>query len=423
MATSLSAILPLYREHYHDNITEIFFNDDKEMTPFLANLESKAMDDGFGRGYVVPIEYGTGSAISHTFSVAQTKSQGSTAGSSAPRDRWVVQAVGLEATCQWTRDAILAAQSGGESKLVDAIDREIKARTAGMRKRLATYIWGNGWGTIGTISATSSTTITLSTSVVNRIDVGDELVASSAEAGTAAWRNTASAIVTGINPDTGVVTLGTNPATLSWAVGDYVFLNGDHENSTNSNALSLWGMGAWVPTSAPSGAFCGVTRTGIPALCGIRYSTSGEDHASMVIGAVNKLFKHGQSKADIVYFSPEDYATLCKDKESTKSVSITLGKYSIGFDAVTVDTVAGRVPVVPDPMLPQGTAYAGPFSDKRYAPFLAHNNKLVNIDDIAGNNLIPLASSTAYEARLFFRGNLICPAPGKFIAISGLPSS
>lgn len=421
--TSFTNLYPLLREHYHDSIEELFFTSDKDTTPFLANLETRSMEDGFGRAYIVPVEYGTGSSFSADFATAQAKSQGSTVGSAALRDRWSVSAVGLEGTCQWDRNALLAASKGGEEKLIDAIDREMRAKVSGMKKRLAQYVWGDGWGAIGTISATSTTTITMSTSVVNRLDVGDDLVASSANAGTAAWRNTASAIVTGINYDTGVVTLGTNPATLSWAVSDYVFQKGDHENSTNSNALVLWGMGAWVPTSAPSGTFCGITRTGIPQLCGIRYAVSGEDHASALIGAANKLFKFGQSKASLGYVSPEDYAILCKDKESTKTVQIQLGKYNIGFDGVTVETVAGRVPIVPDPMLPQGTAYMGPFDDKRYAPFLAHNGDLVNIDDMAGFQLIPLASSTAYEMRLFFRGNMICPAPGKFIAISGLASS
>lgn len=418
MPATLATVLPLLREHYHENITDIFFTADKVTTPVLADMESKAMDDGLGRGYVVPVEYGTGSSASPTFSVAQGKAQGATTGNSALRDRWIVQAATIDAVCNWTRDSMLAAQGKGATELFDVMQREMDSKISLVKKRLAHAAVERGYGRIGVITAITSTTITLDTSVINRVDVGDDLRAADAEA-SGAFR-TGTIAITAIDPDTGVLTMASNPDT-NWDVGDFVFHEGYREATAASYLLPV-GLAGWIPETAPSGAFMNITRTGIPNLCGHRVDATGLDHAYAFIRAVNRLHKFG-SKASVIKCSDEDYTVLCADKDATKTVEISLGKYGIGFDGVTVSTLAGRIPVVPDAMIPQGVAWCGPFDDKKFAPFLAHNDDLVNVDDIDGNEITRGATTTDLEMRLYFRGAIACPAPGKFAVIHTLPSS
>jgi hypothetical protein len=76
---------------------------------------------------------------------------------------------------------------------------------------------------------------------------------------------------------------------------------------------------------------------------------------------------------------------------------------------------------VSDANLEAGVAYMGPWNSKEERPFIFHNNpELVSIDDKAGQIMYPLASSTAYEMRFYFRGNAVIPTPGRYCAIYNL---
>jgi hypothetical protein len=74
-------------------------------------------------------------------------------------------------------------------------------------------------------------------------------------------------------------------------------------------------------------------------------------------------------------------------------------------------------------MVAQGQAWIGAFKNEKFCPFLAHNNDLVNVDDIDGNEIRALAGSASLEMRLYFRGAIICPAPGKFGVVYNLPTT
>lgn len=427
MAATLTQVLPLLKEHYHKNITEIFFTADKSISPILAAMEAKSMNDGLGRNYIVPIEFGLGGSASATFSVAQSKAQGSTTGSAALRDRWVVDAETVDAVAVWTRDAMLAAMGKGAQEIFDVMDREMKTKIMLIRKRLCQAAVEQGFGRVGTISAVTAApdTITISPSEVNRVDVGDNLVAAEFHT-TGVLRSATALIVTGWNPDTGLINLSASPVALGWAVNDTVFFEGDRENAASPNKLMPTGLGGWIPAVAPTSAtFFGVNRLNTPQLGGHRIAAGTLDHAAALIRMANRLYKYG-SKPDLCYVSAEDFAVLQADKDATKIVEIggtKIGKYDIGFDSIGLMTHSGTVPVVVDAMMPQGNAWMGMFKDQRYCPFLAHNDDLVNIDNIDGNEIRALAGSTSLEMRLYFRGAMIVPAPGRFGIVTGLPAA
>ena len=427
MGATLATVLPMLREHYHDAITEIFYTSDKAINPILASMESKSMDDGLGRGYIVSVEYGMGASVGADFSVAQGISQGAVAGNSALRDRWIVQATTINATAQWTRDSMLAAQGKGADELFDVMQREMDSKILKVRQRLALCAVEQGWGRVATASAVANPTFTCSTSSCNRFNIGDRLVGCDTIASNnfLTLAGVPTVRVISIDPDTGVVGTSLDPSAggaQAWTGTTVVFNAGDREDSDTPTQMVPAGLAGWIPSTAPTGAWMNITRTGIPELCGHRIDATGLDHAQAIIRATNRLLKYG-SKADVCYMSPEDYAILCADKDATKVVAVELGKFKIGFDGVSVGTAAGNVPVVPDAMLEQGTAYIGPFGDKKFAPFMAHNNDLVNIDNIDGLDIRALAASTAFEMRLYFRGAIALPAPGKFAVINTLPSS
>ena len=418
MGATLTTVLPMLREHVRDSITDIWFEADKTITPFMASMESKSMDDGMGRGYVIPVQYGMGSSVSSTFATAQGISQGSAAGNAAARDRWIVQASTINATAQWTRDAILGAK--GADELFDVMQKEMDAKIARIRQRVSHYGWEAGYGRVGTLSAITTSQITFaSASVMNRLEVGDWLNASATIDG--ALRYATDAQITTIDPDTGIcaTAVDVSGGSYAWGATDIIFFGGDHTQSTLTQPV---GMRGWVPPSAPSGSFMNITRTGIPALTGLRLDCTSLDHATALIRGGQKLFKFG-SKPNVAFLSAEDYGTLTCDKKSVKLVGMTLGKYEIGFDAFPLNSPAGMIKVLPDAMMEQGNYWMGPFDDKNFAPFLIHNDDLVNVDNIDGLDVARLAASTAFEMRLYFRGAIAVPAPGKFLCGSSLPTS
>jgi len=176
------------------------------------------------------------------------------------------------------------------------------------------------------------------------------------------------------------------------------------------------GLRAWVagPSVVDATAFDGVTRNNIWQLAGHEYDCTGLEQEEAFIGACNQLFQFN-SKADVVFCSPYDWTALVAGKDKAKLMQISIGKYEMGFTAWAVNCLAGTVPVVPDMYIPQGTFYAGPFSDKKVKPRLIYTGDLVNIDNRDGLDFRASSSAASYEMRLYSFGNIVTPGPGRFI--------
>lgn len=422
MASTLTTVLPELLEHARQDVENIFFNPDDALTPLMASMDSKSENDGAGTGYKVRFMYSKGSSVSADFAAAQAISAGATGGHAALGNAWVIQAKNIEATAEWTRDTLKAGE-GNPDDTFDIMATEMDAKIAKIRQRIAICGWESGYGRVATMSAVGNPTITIPSHCANRLEVGDFLVASSSATG--ALRNSGTAVdIIGIGDDVSGTTTITMSADISagphsWGATDTIFQKGDHVDSTITCPV---GMAGWVPTTAPSGAFFGVTRTGIPQLCGTRRSYSGKDHSTALILAAGVQMKNG-IKSSEAYLSAEDFGVLTCDKESVKTVAINLGKYQIGFDAFPLLTPNGVVKVLPDIYMEQGTFWMGPFSNKKFAPFLIHNDNLVNVDDTDGNTIRAKYNSTNLEMRLFFRGGIGMVFPGAFHCGTGLASS
>jgi hypothetical protein len=189
----------------------------------------------------------------------------------------------------------------------------------------------------------------------------------------------------------------------------------------------MLGLSAWVPFVKPSSGetFEGVIRDGITELVGLRYdaTASGLTHAQVLIQAAAKMQQYG-THADAFYLSGQDFALLCRDSDAVKIMEMEVGERNIGFKGVNVlGGPKGVVPVLPDYTIEQGNFYGGPWNSKENAPRLKHDMELVNTDNFDGLEFMRNKDDTGYEQRLFSRGAIIVPAPGKFLAGTGLPTS
>lgn len=429
MGATLTSIQPAIKEHYLNNtIEQVFYKSSKDVNPCMAAMEAvKDTGEGFGRQLVVRFTYGSGTSAGVDYTKVLAKAQGATVGSAAIHDRWTVNPIVMDAIARWDRDAMDATldRSAGEAFKVASVEMDSKIEF--LRRQLATYAFGAGDGALGTITAVSSTGFTVGTDVVNRFVEGMDISASTTATG--ATKNSDEALlVSGTNPNTGVVTTSTDPTSTAggrtaWAVGDIVFHQLDRQAAALSaySAYDLpWGLDAWLPgaTVVDGSAFCGITRNGNHKLAGLTYSATGIEAETAIMGALRTLFQQGMTKADALFMSPENYDAYLIGKDKSKTVQISLGKHELGFDGFNVHSLAGTVPVVPDAMCPNGVFYAGPWKNRKLAPRLVYCNDLVQIDDKDG--LMFRKNARAYEADLYFRGNIVMVAPGSFIRGSGL---
>lgn len=417
---TLTSVLPLYKEHHNDQIAEVFHSSEG-ISPILAAFESKKNKDGAGRNYIQMVQHSTGAVASATFATMQTKAQGTSTGSGPGQVRFEIPSVKLEGAAVVSRDAIDAAESGTTEEMFDVLDNAIKLGTEDIRNQLAYHVCERGWGRIGTITAITSTTITIDPSLTNRLQVGEDVVAAATESGDLLRDSGDTNDVTAINSDTGLVTFGTNPDT-DWDVGDVIFRAGNRQNSATPSRLCVTGLRAWLDHTTASDTLHGVTRTGNEKLTGYRIDATDLTRAQALLKAATKLHKNGSPNADLCYVSDEDFYELAADKDVQKNVEIKLGQYEIGFTGLGVHGLNGKmIKILSDANLEAGVAYMGPFNSKNERPFLFFNGPaLINIDDKDGNMLLRLPGSTDYEVRLYFRGNAVLPAPGKYAVVYDL---
>lgn len=418
MGQTFSLASDALRENYNKNTARILF-DDKQLTPLLGRLEKRKgnMDAG-GRKIIQAVHYGDGSSVSATFATAQAKAQASTTGSANLYDRWEVDAVNCEAVASWSRDVLNAIQS--ESALFDIGAEEMDGKMRELRLDIAKSLWGTGYGGLATITAITSTTITVSGGYINRFNVGDELIAAATE-GSGTLRSTTVRRITQIDPDTNIITLHADPTALGWAASDTVFRDGDRQDAATPALLKLAGLGAWVPTSAPgSTTFAGINRQGIWQLGGLRRNCTGEAIKTALIKSANRLFQFGGTRVTDAFISVDEFSVLSDDLDDSKHITQQAREFNIGFDAIkVVGAQGGSFAVMADPYCPPNTGVMGDFENGDSA-YLAYSNKLVNIDDHDGNVFLRAATSTNYEARMYFRGNLVVASPGRFMRMYNL---
>ncbi len=435
--SDLGGVFSHVMEHQNREILDIWTDG---IDPLLAAYEAHSEDDGGGRGFITRVEYDTGTSAAPVFAIAQALAQGTDLGNSAIRARWVSQAKKLQVLAVWDRDSMLAAVKDGPGEAIDIVARERKAKISLARHRLSLFAAEAGWGRISTVSTISSGTLTFTVprSEVSRFKIGDHIVFGATEAsgtlrgtgtGTGAYVGYGNPyIVAGTTPATGTVTLSARSSdtpydTESVRAGDTVFLAGYRQDTASPVQLCPLGIKAWVPAADPSDTtFEGLDRRNIYQLNGIRMSASVLSTADALIEAA-MLGEQYDTEMDAFMISLADYSLLCRDKERVKVIPMSVGQYDVGFKGVEVLGGRGSIKVVPSRFLSQGTAWGGPFNSKALGPKLKHNGDLINTDNADGNEYLRLATSDSFEQRMFFRGCMAIPGPGKFVCLTNLPTS
>ena len=393
-ATGFAAAL---KQHYTDERIENMVYKDN---PFLA-MVAKYEDFG-GENLKLPIKYGNPMGRSATFGTAQSNVTGGSI------KAFLLTRIKDYAIAQ-IENEVLEASKGNANAFLEAavfsIDGAIQAAT----RSLAVALYGNGKGSIGIVSTSDSTTITLATTQdITNFEVDMKLIASNVESGTGTGLATAQS-VTGINRDTGVLTMSGNPSTGGFDASDYLFVEGDY--ATDSTALlKVSGIDAWLPSTAPTStdSFFNVNRSAdVDRLGGIRFDGSSLPLEEALIGAAARAARAG-GKPDYCFMNYSNFADLEKALGSKVSYVEKNIKPEIGFRGILIHGPRGPINVIPDQNCPNGVAYMVQMDVwKLYS--LGKAPRILSGD---GLKQLRVYNSDAIEVRVGYYAQLGCRAPG-----------
>ena len=298
-----------------------------------------------------------------------------------------------------------------ENAIYEAIDHEMKAAIANMKKDLRLNVFGNLGGSRGVIGSVSTTDVTLAyPSQAIHFEVDMEICVSAADGTSGALRDSGQAVtLAAVDFSNGILTADENWSEISGTTaGDYLFAEGDFG--------AKWsGLAGWIPVTAPTSGddFFGVDRSSNPTrFAGWRYTATGEAIESAFINACAQghLF---DATATIGVVNPVQWGVIANSlgaDSQNRRIRVKDSSGYIGYDAVMVYTQMGDVPIVSDPGCPVEYGWVLDMSTWKV---LCVGGDLVRIIDDDGLLIRRAASGDEWEIEIKARGNFACTDPSK----------
>lgn len=372
--------------------------------PFLAMVPK--MEEFGGKYMPIPLIVNTSQGRSATFSSAQTNQTAATV------ESFALTRASNYSIAQIDNQTMLASKTDKMAFINGAtvvIDGAIRALT----NSLATQIFRSGTGAIGTVAAGGST-VTGVFALSNASDIVNFEVNMTLEARNPASPATPRAggpvYVVAVNRTSGVLTvsssMGGTPGCVGWGV-----TTGDTLNVVGDYGLALKGLGAWIPTVAPTSGdnFFSVDRSVDPTrLAGVRFNGTSESIEEAVIDASLLVAREG-GNPDVCIMNFASYAALEKSLGSKAQYISFDGPAKLYYPGILINGAAGQIKVFPDRSCPAKTAYLLQMDTwKLYS--LGPAPHIAKYAD--GLEMLRVYNSDAAELRVVSYSNLGCNAPG-----------
>ena len=369
--------------------------------PFLAMVPK--MEEFGGKYMPIPLIINTSQGRSATFSNAQSQQTAATV------ESFALTRTQNYSIAQIDNQTMLASKTDKMAFINGAtvvIDGAIRALT----NSLATQIFRDGSGAIGTIGAAS----TLGNIVLtNASDVVNFEVNMTLEARDPAGvlRTGGPAYVVAVNRSTGVVQVsGSMGGAVGVGLGAWLATINDTVNVVGDYGLGLKGLSAWVPQTTPaSTAFFGVDRSTDPTrLGGVRYDGSGQSIEEALIDASLLVAREG-GLPDVCITNFASYAALEKSLGAKAQYISFDGPAKLYYPGILINGAAGQIKVFPDRSCPAKTAFLLQMDTwKLYS--LGPAPHIAKYAD--GIEMLRVYNSDAAELRVVSYAQLGCNAPG-----------
>lgn len=403
MTLDVASLTPAMKQYYNEAMyQELVY----ASNPFLALLSK---DEKFrGLNMPIPLKISDGGGISSTFSIAQSQAA---AGSPVFRGFTLthVQMFGLAQV----DGLVVATSEGSPAAFIDAVTASLDSVYNALSRQVALQLFRSGAGELGQVNAEPAELASVVITLKSRGDATNFSVGQSVEifatlsGGSARTRDGSVSVmvIAGVDVSAGTITLtGAYDASGTIAANDYLFLQG-----TRGATSCITGLAGWIPSAAPSAtAFFGLDRTvDAQKLAGVRHDGSAQSIEEALIDAAYKVGKVG-GKPDIVLLSFEQYGKLVKSLGS-KVQFLDLKVGEIGFRALQLNGPKGEIKVLADMNCPSDVAY---LLDMKSWKLCSAGKAVGEIIQDNGSTWLRSPTSDGIEARLAFRGNLSCNAPG-----------
>lgn len=326
---------PLILKNVWEDLVEDYFNDEQ---PFMGMVSKFTDWDGLYRLVTVPI--GGMAGRSSVFGDAN-------ANKSPPKYlQMTVQVRDNFAT--WAVDhKLIALSRSNTGSLTRALTSSTEAAMSKLKASQNFMNWRNGGGCVGRFSSTSTNTGTLyDKNDIRNFDI-DDVVEFAADGGVAAGGVcAASAVVTGLNEDTGVITFDVNINTGAGGAipgissTPFLFHKGDYNNCFAGvplyNPIEAPGNSAETPTT-----IWGMARTAYPTLLsGSRFTTS---NLQLIEGIKTALATAHRRKIETthMFMCPELFNAIEMSLQGQKRyVDEKVG--NVGYKALVFTTQSGK---------------------------------------------------------------------------------
>lgn len=355
-----------------------------------------------GTPFQVPVIYGAPTGRSGKFSVAQSRKAGTSGVQFSLTRSKNYAVISIE-------NELAEASESKKGAVLDAMSTEMEKAIETLKSSLGTETFGDGSGKIGTISAISSSVITLTDEAdVENFEVGMYVVFASGI--TAALRDSGTAVrVTAVDRDgtTPQITIASTPTGVT--TSDVIFAEGDYESA--SDKTRAYGFAAWLPSTAPTSgdSFFGVDRSVDPVrLAGVRVSCAGLPLDESLRRLANRIVKQ-KGSPDYAFISFDRYERL-QNLLGSRVEYATAQAYEraeIGFEGIRLRHNKGVMTVLADPSCPSDKCYA--ISSKYWRA--KSLNGLPHILEKDGRVFRVESNADAHEARIGCYWNIYTYSP------------
>jgi hypothetical protein len=393
MASVLKTIWP------QSEINDLMFDE----APLLAMMPKDTSWSGQYQDIIVP--YGATNGRSANFARAKANKQNSkkTKMHIETSDNFSI----------WSVDhKLITLSRNDKGAIVKALQEETKQAMRKFKRSLCYMIYGNGGGSIGRVSTSttlSSTTLTFrSARTLRYIEKGDVLKLASDDGNPTASQagvRAGSIEVTAINFDStaATVTPAISTGIPTAATSDYVFIDGDY-------GAALYGVDAYVPTTAPTTSIWTMDRTlDNWRLGGIR--VGGKN--MLIQEAVKKALKEAKNrgaKITHIFMSTDDYYNLEMALEGTRRREASTKVGNVGFTGLEfVGGGSNPVEVYPDADCPANQIYG-----LNLANWKLHSaGEYPDFLNINGNRFEQEETSNSFEGRAGGYAQVYTEMPGE----------
>lgn len=407
MSLDLTAFDAALKEHYTD---EAVMNEVYKDNPLLAMVSK--MEDFGGRNLPIPLIYGNPQGRSATFQNAQARGLATSS---------LVEQFTLTRVKDYSIAVIdnetLEASKGNANAFMEAATTEIDGAINSLSRSIAIKMYSDGFGSIGQVSSPgASTTLTLTnSSQITNFEVGQALVFS-ASAGANTLRSSGAALyVTAVNRTAGTLTVNVNVNSIAGITDlDYIFIQGDRQDSATPSRLCLAGLEAWIPASTPtSTSFFGVDRTvDTTRLGGQRYDGTGKPIEEILVDGAANVAREGGKLTDY-FMNYTTYASLEKSLGSKVMYVDLKVNADVAFRGIMINGPRGPINCIPDQNCPSNRIFGLSLPMWK----LYSLGKAVRVIDTDGLQMLRQATADGVEVRYGMYGNLGCKAPAYNINI------